>query len=375
MRKKRGKTTAPTKAKTTKTKASKRPTAVKHRAFRATPAAKPARAKKLTAQLPLATSRRAIFIDAENTSGEADLERVIEHLKIDRRAQPTTLIAVGNWRAIGSGAARLLARSGAELVHSAPSPGVRDWSDLWIAVAAGRWLAQAQPGDRLEIVSDDRAFDAVTQAAVAVGAEFIRISYRSIPGVTVVHTPQAVEHDRRPRRRGGRRRRHGSGGRAEGAAPTPDEGTAAEAPTSPPAQAPASEPVDGHPASHEQVRSTLLRITSGEAGRWINLDLLANALRDEGFTRPPGSPRLVTRLRHMKDIEISPNGMVRVVGDSAAASSPTEAPQHAPEPETESADATADEAAARPRRRRRRGRGGTKRKAAAAGEAPEAEPE
>ena len=35
---------------------------------------------------------------------------------------------------------------GAHLVHSAPSTGVRDWSDLRIAVAAGIWLAAARPG-------------------------------------------------------------------------------------------------------------------------------------------------------------------------------------------------------------------------------------
>ena len=46
-------------------------------------------------------------------------------------------------------------------MHSAPSTGVRDWSDLRIAVAAGIWLAAARPGDVIEIVSDDRAFDAV----------------------------------------------------------------------------------------------------------------------------------------------------------------------------------------------------------------------
>src|SRR6185369_991029 len=111
-------------------------------------------------------------IDVENTSSESAIERVLEHLEIDRRRQPTTLIAIGNWRSIGAGLARLLARHGAELIHSAPAVGVRDWSDLWIAVAAGRWLGQAKPGDILEIVSDDRAFDAVADAAASVGVAF-----------------------------------------------------------------------------------------------------------------------------------------------------------------------------------------------------------
>ena len=36
-----------------------------------------------------------VFIDVENTSGEADLLKVLEHLKIDRTAQPTEITAVG----------------------------------------------------------------------------------------------------------------------------------------------------------------------------------------------------------------------------------------------------------------------------------------
>jgi hypothetical protein len=328
----------------------------KTKAKAATTKAKAKRASHPAIPPPPLAVRRCIFIDAENTSSEADLLRVIEHLQIDRRAQQTTLMAAGNWRAIGTGAARLLARSGAELVHSAPSPGVRDWSDLWIAVAAGRWLAQAQPGDRLEIVSDDRAFDAVLQAAAAVGVDFYRISYRTIPGVVSAPAPaEAAERERRPRRRGGRRHRRIS--TVNGAAVSPSKSIRSEDIAAPPAPAPRSthasiQPAIGeaHAATHEEVRATLTRLTGGNPARRVNLDLLANALRDEGYTRPPGSQRLVTRLRHMKGIEVSPTGMVGLRSETEELD--TDAP-------ADPALQVADGEPIRPNRsRRRRRRGG-----------------
>ncbi|MGH7392782.1 MAG: hypothetical protein ACREM3_25510, partial [Candidatus Rokuibacteriota bacterium] len=86
---------------------------------------------------PVPTTRRAIFFDVENTSRPEHIARVIEHLGVDRLGRQTDLIAVGNWRVASPDSARLLARNGAQLVHSAPSTGVRDWSDLRIAVGAG----------------------------------------------------------------------------------------------------------------------------------------------------------------------------------------------------------------------------------------------
>jgi hypothetical protein len=55
---------------------------------------------------------------------------------------------------------------------------VKDWSDLRIAVDAGRWLATAYPADVLEIVSDDQAFDAVGDVAASFGVVFRRVSAR-----------------------------------------------------------------------------------------------------------------------------------------------------------------------------------------------------
>jgi len=290
-------------------------------------------------------NKRVIFIDVENTSNENALERVLEHLQVDRSKHMTTLSAIGNWRSIGAGLARLLARHGAELVHSAPAVGVRDWSDLWIAVAAGRWLAHAKPGDMLDIVSDDRAFDAVGQAAAAAGVIFNRTSYRALGVVTETAAP--AEPTRRPRRRGGRRRRGRHRETATTSTAAPVENATPEETTTPPdavkampstPRIPSAEPAheasshEAQAASHEHVREALGRLTAGDHNRWVNLDILANALRDEGFTRPPGSPRLVTRLRHMKGVEVSPSGMVRLHSDGTAGEAVEEAPAETPRP-------------------------------------------
>jgi len=289
-----------------------------------------------------AVARRGVFIDVENTSSEDDLQRVLDHLKIDRKTQPTELYALGNWKSVGIRVARMLAGLGAQLIHSAPAPGVRDWSDLHIAVAAGRWLATAGPRDELDIISDDRAFDAVGDAAAASGVTFRRISYRTLIGAGTHPTAPAEARPRR-RRRGGR----GRGSRAAGQlrrAPEP----AVTRPVPPPAPSeeapprPATAEEAAHAASHEQIRAALAKLSGGTT-RWINLDALANLLRGEGFVRPPGSPRLITRVRRIKDVEVSPNGMVRLVTvPGEAAPIETGEPQHT--------------SAARPRRRRTRAR-------------------
>src|SRR3989441_4696962 len=106
---------------------------------------------------PRPTTRHAIFYDVENASQPVHIARVIEHLAIDRVGRRTELVAVGNWRGIGPRTARLLARPGAPLAHSAPPPGVKDWSDPRGSGGAGGGLAGAPPGDGLGVVSDDRA--------------------------------------------------------------------------------------------------------------------------------------------------------------------------------------------------------------------------
>src|SRR5207248_4149684 len=134
---------------------------------------------------PRPIHRRAIFFDVENSSRADHVARVLAHLDVDRMTRATDLCAVGNWRVVNHDTARFLAERGAHLVHSAPSAGVRDWSGLRIAVAAGVWLAAARPGDLLGIVTDDQAFDAVGDVATSLGVGFHRLSYRALVGAGV----------------------------------------------------------------------------------------------------------------------------------------------------------------------------------------------
>jgi hypothetical protein len=202
-------------------------------------------------------------------------------LEVDRSRCETQLVAVGNWRVIGQETARLLAKQGAELVHSAPSTGVRDWSDLRIAVDAGIWLGSAKPGDMLDVVSDDQAFDAVGDVAATLGVRF-----RRIPSRERVH-----RHAPEPER--GRSRARATGGGASGAASAG--------------------------ASHEDILACVHRLMPNEGG--VSLDALSNALKDAGFSRSPGSFRLITRLRRMKELRVNSDGIIRFASaeDAAAA--------------------------------------------------------
>ena len=142
------------------------------------------------------STRRAVFFDVENSSRAEHVSRMLQHLELGELGRETQLVAVGNWRVVGLDTARLLSRHGARLVHSAPAFGVKDWSDLRIAVAAGIWLGDSRPGDVLEIITDDQAFDAVgdvarrrrsppPQAAVSASgaSRTARSSKRSRPGM------------------------------------------------------------------------------------------------------------------------------------------------------------------------------------------------
>jgi hypothetical protein len=266
---------------------------------------------------PLPSGRRAIFFDVENTSRSEHIARVLAHLAVDRAGRRTEFFAVGNWRVIGHDTARLLARHGAALVHSAPSVGVRDWSDLRIAVASGVWLAGARPGDVIEIVSDDRAFDAVGDVAASLGVTFRRLSYRGLLGMAVPQ-PVAVERTERDSsaddRGGRRRRRRGGRGRGEYGAPRPmHQASAPHASQTPPrAEPPAG--VEPHTAPHDEIVAVVRDLARTRGS--VTLDSLANALKARGFSRPPGSPRLITRLRRIKELGVNRAGVITLVDDA-----------------------------------------------------------
>ncbi|HXU87679.1 MAG TPA: hypothetical protein VFQ62_02420 [Methylomirabilota bacterium] len=271
----------------------------------------PALAARVTPlpERPLPASRRAIFFDVENTSRAEHISRVISHLAVDRGERRTEFFAVGNWRVIGHDTARLLARHGAQLVHSAPSVGVRDWSDLRIAVASGVWLASARATDMIEIVSDDRAFDAVGDVAASLGVTFRRLSYRGLLGMPVAELPErqpdaepgAARHGGGRSRRGRRGRRHGRPEHVARPAAMPAITTAPAAP---------GDGVEPHTAPHDEIVAVVRELAQSSSGRNVTLDTLANALKSRGFSRPPGSPRLITRLRRIKELEVSRSGVI-----------------------------------------------------------------
>jgi len=312
--------------------------------------------------------RHAVFIDVENTSSEGDLTRVLESLAIDRNT--TDLTAVGNWRVVGQHLGRMLAQRGAHLLHSAPAPRVPDWSDLWIAVTAGMWLGRAAPGDSICILSDDRAFDAVGDAAARLGVAFRRITYRSSGAAAAVERGAEESHG------SGRRRRRRRRGEGSGASPSRQHAAHPPAHTTARAMSPSAEE-ERHAASLDQIRAAIARLTATDPVRGVSLDALTVALKAEGFQRPPGSPRLVTRLRRIKDVELLPNGRVRLVGEAAESAQARQADEvvavevasnGAEEAaETDGAAEGATGAKRRPRRRGGRRRGGRRRKAAAAG--------
>jgi hypothetical protein len=291
---------------------------------------------------PRPPGRRAIFLDVENTSRAQHLAHVIDYLGVDPWDRRTELVAVANWRVVGHEAARLLAARGAHLVHSAPSTGVRDWSDLRIAVAAGIWLAAARPGDLIEIVSDDRAFDAVGDVSASLGIEFRRLSYRRLkedgaePPVEPERRPAAASASVSGSRRRRRRRGRGPGGpppspgaerrsteSREGARPSGPGGQGGRAgagrrrpgpahPPRPPAEAPHTT------APHDELVSVVRGLVEASPKRSVSIDAVANALKSRGFQRPPGSPRLVTRLRRIREILVSPSGTITLAEDGVA---------------------------------------------------------
>jgi len=326
-------------------------------------------------------ARRAIFLDVENTSRPQHLTHVIDHLAVDRHLWQTELVAVANWKVVGHDSARLLAKAGAHLVHSAPLTGVRDWSDLRIAVAAGMWLASARPGDEIEIVSDDRAFDAVGDVAASLGITFRRLSYRRLvkEDVTEIAGPESRPElevgSRGRRRRGGRGRsgrlapsradaRERDRGAPPGPAPPPRPSTEPILHRGPAPHAAAVQPAEAHTAPHDEIVSLVQELVATSPGRRVSIDTLANVLKGRGFRRPSGSPRLMTRLRRIRQIAVSPSGTITRAADGAepgpepSEAAPGDVDGPGPAGEEPASGAAAVPGSRRGRRRRRRRRGG-----------------
>jgi hypothetical protein len=276
---------------------------------------------------PLPARRRAVFFDVENTSRPEHISRVFDHLAIDWSTWRTDLIAVGNWKVIGRDTARLLARQGAHLIHSAPSVGVSDWSDLRIGVAAGVWLAGARPGDILEIITNDRAFDAVGDVAASLGINFRRLTHQGLGAAAhEAEAPaptRAPASDGQPRRRGrGRRRRRWGQASPTAPAPAPSMGRSEPIVAEPTAAVSEDTATSAHTAPHDEIINVVHDLMQRSPMRAVTIDTLANALKARGFSRTPGSPRLITRLRRIKEISVSRSGVITLVGEAGEAAPP-----------------------------------------------------
>jgi hypothetical protein len=75
-------------------------------------------------------------------------------------------------------------------------------------------------------------------------------------------------------------------------------------------------------------------LVEGAPKRSVSIDAVANALKSRGFQRSPGSPRLVTRLRRIKELLVSPSGTITLAEDGAP---PASEPQVESEPRVETA--------------------------------------
>jgi len=348
-----------TKTRVKSTTAAKKPPA---RTRAAAPRTRGPAKKRPPAAAPVVGPRRAVFIDVENTSSDAALSRVLDDLKIDLMGGATEVVAIGNWRVVGQQLGRSLARRGAHLLHSAPAMRVPDWSDLWIAVQVGIWLGGSRPGDTLEIVSHDRAFDAVGDAAARLGVVFHRITYHA-PGANTALAADDRSDEPAGGRRGRRRSRRGRGqrgGRIGATSSGAREATAAarRAPAPPPPVTAAPSEAPRHGASPAQLDELIARLAGADPSRTVTLDALTVALKAAGFQRPPGSPRLVTLLRRMKSIEVLASGKVRLIErPDAAAPLPPDDPLAAlaPVPQRDFGENSAHVEGAPTRRSRRRG--------------------
>jgi len=92
---------------------------------------------------------------------------------------------------------------------------------------------------------------------------------------------------------------------------------------------------------------------------------VARTLKARGFSRPPGSPRLVTRLRRIKELSVSPTGMISLVSPAATVG------EDAPAPPMPIDEPVAAEPAPGARRRRSRRGGRRRRRPRAVGSAGE----
>src|SRR5258706_33437 len=130
------------------------------------------------------------------------------------------------------------------------------------------------------------------------------------------HVSRVLDHlaiDRQGRR--GRRRGRGGGGgggRPDHAprAPMPPRAVAHHAP------APAAADGPAHTAPLDELVDIVRELAQRSPNGSVLIDTLARSLKERGFSRPPNSPRLITRLRRIPELAVCCTGMITLVGVS-----------------------------------------------------------
>ena len=136
---------------------------------------------------------------------------------------------------------------------------------------------------------------------------------------------------------------------------------------------------EGHTAPHDEIITVVRELMATlPPGREVNIDNLSNALKARGFSRPPGSPRLITRLRRIKELDVSRTGVITLRADVASsetdepavpfeASAAWEESASAGDEGEPSAGAEGEGGEGQAPRRRRRRRGGRRRRGRGSG--------
>jgi len=118
------------------------------------------------------------------------------------------------------------------------------------------------------------------------------------------------------------------------------------------------QPGEAHSAPHDELVDVVRELAERTPNGAVLIDNVARTLKARGFSRPPGSPRLVTRLRRIKELMVSPTGMITLVSGGSEHAAEPEAPEIVGAP----VEATPEPAAPAPARRRRSRRGGRRRR-------------
>ena len=82
--------------------------------------------------------------------------------------------------------------------------------------------------------------------------------------------------------------------------------------------APAVAAADGqaHTAPLDELVDIVRELAQRSPNGSVLIDTLARTLKERGFSRPPNSPRLITRLRRIHELAVSRTGMITLVGVS-----------------------------------------------------------